>query len=82
MFHSSVLPKESSTAVTLTSIRNRLKLCIGDFMYMNTPFNGHCTGSVVAVKTARITSDDPEIPHRYIFGTFAYQGNGSKRPLD
>lgn len=69
-------------AVPLTSIRHPSTLCIGDFMYMNTPFNGHCKGSVVGVETVRIPSDEPGIPHLYIFGISAYLGNGSERPLD
>lgn len=69
-------------AVPLTSINNPLTLCIGDYMYMNTTFNGHCEGCFVGMKTARIPSDEPGIPHHYIFGTFAYLGNGSERLLD
>lgn len=69
-------------AVPLTSINKPLTLCIGDYMYMNTPFNGHCEGCFVGTKTARIPSNEPGIPHRYIFSTFAYLGNGSERPLD
>lgn len=51
-------------------------------MYMNTTFNGHCEGCFVGTKSARIPSDEPGIPHHYIFGTFAYLGNGSERLLD
>lgn len=69
-------------AVPLISIINPTMLRIGDFMYMNTPFNGHCKGSIVGVKMLRIPSDEPGRPHRYIFGTSAYLGNGSERPLD
>lgn len=51
-------------------------------MHMNTPFNGHRVGVVVGVKMLRIPSDEPETRHRYVFGSFAYLGNGSERPLD
>lgn len=49
---------------------------------MDTPFNGHCEGIVVAVRMMRLPSDKPVTPHRYVVGTFDYIGNGSAQPLD
>ena len=49
---------------------------------MDTTFNGHCEGVVVAVRMMRLPSDEPVTPHRYVVGTFDYIGNGSAQPLD
>ena len=49
---------------------------------MDTPFNGHCEGIVVAVRVSRLPSDEPVTPHLYVYGTFSYIGNGSAKPLD
>lgn len=44
---------------------------------MDTPFNGHCEGIVVAVRIMRLPSNEPVTPQRYVFGAFDYIGNGS-----
>ena len=49
---------------------------------MDTPFNGHCEGVVVAIRMMRLPSNEPDKPHRYEVGTFDYVGNGSAQPLD
>lgn len=49
---------------------------------MDTPFNGHCEGIVVAVRMMRFRSEEPAAPYRYVVGTFNYIGNGSAQPLD
>lgn len=95
MIHPSVLPKKnSSTPANLVhhqiltqclQLQSEIHgcLCIEDFIYMNTPFNGHCKGSIdCRSEDAKNPSDELGISYRYISGTFAYPGNGSERPLD
>lgn len=65
-----------------SSLKHPFELCIGDSLHMDTPFNGHCEGIVVAVRMMRLPSDEPVTAHRYVFGTFDYIGNGSAQPLD
>lgn len=65
-----------------SSFKHPFELCIGDLLHMDTPFNGHCEGIVVAVRMMRLPSDEPATPHRYVAETFDYIGNGSAQPLD
>lgn len=65
-----------------SSFKHPFELCIGDSLHMDTPFNGHCEGIVVAVRMMRLPSDEPATPHQYVSGTFQYIGNGSAQPLD
>lgn len=49
---------------------------------MDTPFNGHCEGIVVAVRMMRLPSDKLVTLRRYVVGAFDYIGNGSAQALD
>ena len=65
-----------------SSFKHPFGLRIGDSLHMDTPFNGHCEGRVVAVRMMRLPSDEPVTEHRYVVGTFDYIGNGTTQPLD
>lgn len=48
------------------SLKHPFELCIGDSPHMDSPFNGHCDGIVVAVRMMMsLPSDEPVTPHRY-----------------
>lgn len=54
----------------------------GDFIYMNTPFNGHCEGTYVAARFGLLPSDEPGQEHTYFVSTIGYFGQHSDRILD
>ena len=69
-------------SIPFSSLKHPFELCIGDSLHMDTPFNGHCEGIVVAVRIMRLPFDEPVTPQRYVFGAFDYIGNGSAQLLD
>ncbi|KAI4117909.1 MAG: hypothetical protein LQ338_007480, partial [Usnochroma carphineum] len=48
------------------------ELVIGDFVYLDTPFNGRCEGTLQRVEVARLPSDEPNEDTTYVVGIFAY----------
>ncbi|MCJ1385699.1 hypothetical protein MMC17_008822 [Xylographa soralifera] len=55
---------------------------VGDAIHMNTPFNGHCEGSVLKIELARILANENSNEVRYLSGMFLYFGNGGDRLFD
>ena len=60
------------------------ELRVGDSVFMDTPYNGHCEGITMKIDVRRLspgggpTADDTE----YVVGTWTYFGNGSDTLFD
>lgn len=50
---------------------------VGEFIYLDTPFNGRCEGTLMKVEVRQIPSDEPSEDTQYIVGDFVYFGNGA-----
>ena len=53
------------------------QLQVGDSIYMDTPYNGRCEGTLMVVDVLRIPSDEPADDVEYAVGTLGYFGNGA-----
>lgn len=58
------------------------QLRVGDPIFMDTPYNGRCEGSLMKVGVLRILSDEPADDTEYVIGAFAYFGNGADTLFD
>lgn len=53
------------------------QLHVGEFIYMDTPYNGRCEGILVKVDVLQFPSDIPGNDVEYVIGAFGYFGNGA-----
>ncbi|CAF9931446.1 MAG: hypothetical protein HETSPECPRED_007872 [Heterodermia speciosa] len=54
------------------------ELRVGDLIFMDTPYNGHCEGIMAKIDVLRLSPGGrPADATEYVLGTFVYFGNGS-----
>ena len=64
------------------SLLDTTQLRVGDFIYMDTPYNGRCEGTLINVEVLRNPSNEPADDTEYVIGVFGFFGNGADTLFD
>ncbi|MCJ1271627.1 hypothetical protein MMC22_011531 [Lobaria immixta] len=65
-----------------TSLVDLAEHQVGEFVFMDTPYNGRCEGVLMKSFCRRLPADEPADNVEYVVGSFTYFGNGGDTLFD